>query len=546
MKLDQHGAPTITLHDATTPRCTRLPGRGGQVRFGPLMRSLAVFSCIVASWRPATAQQASPYVPLHHWATPHIEHLIARGAIADPTPLSRPFRAADLVRALRGMDSVHVTPAEWRVARRLIAQLDRGGQAPLGRFEGHVSLAAATHALRDPLGTRCRPTASGCAARDPAASRMFASGGLGATLFFGPVVVVTHPYFDTRLKFDPDYYGKKDRVLAGRNAEAYLSGQWRFGELFFGALDRNWGPSPLEGLLLSPAPYSYDQLAVSVGTERIRLEGVLTQLDDFTDTTGTVQQRYLVAHRLILRPGGTTLVLWEGSVIAGRDRELEPWFANILNLGLLAQYDQGSAPNNLVGVDAQTRLGRTTIFSSLLIDDIQVDRATPGDQEPTAYGLTLGAQGAFGAAAWTAWYTRVANLAYRTPEAAETVMRRNVGLARDFSDYDQLSLRAGLLAGAGVLLAPEVTLVRQGEGDFRRTYPAVAAFDTTPTFLAGIVERTLRLALSAHWPVGTWQLDADAGVHLVSNANHLSGESEARFVGRVGITYRFKKESVLP
>ena len=50
--------------------------------------------CLVA-WQPATlaSQGASPYVPLHHWAMPYVEHLIARGALADPTPLTRPFDA---------------------------------------------------------------------------------------------------------------------------------------------------------------------------------------------------------------------------------------------------------------------------------------------------------------------------------------------------------------------------------------------------------------------------------------------------------------------
>ena len=32
----------------------------------------------------APAQEASPYLPLSHWATPFIEHLIAAGRIADP------------------------------------------------------------------------------------------------------------------------------------------------------------------------------------------------------------------------------------------------------------------------------------------------------------------------------------------------------------------------------------------------------------------------------------------------------------------------------
>ena len=336
-------------------------------------------------------------------------------------------------------------------------------------------------------------------------------------------------------------------MIAGRNAEAYVSGQWRYGELFFGAVDRNWGPPALEGLLLSPSPYSYDHLGVTLGTTGVRLEGVLTQLDDLPDSSGTLNHRYLVAHRLVLRPPGhTTIALWEGDLVAGPGRQLEPWYANILTLGLLTQYDQNSHANSLVGADVVTRLGGTEVFGSLLLDDIQVDKQTAGDREPPSYGLTLGARGAAGPAAWTAFYTRVANLTYRTPDPAEVVMRRGVGLARNFSDYDQLTVRGSVVAGPGVLLSPEATLVRQGEGDFRLPYPPVAAYDTTRAFLSGVVERTLRLAVSYQLSAGAWSLAGDGGVHLIHNAGHVNGASRTRWVGRLELAWRHRKERLLP
>src|SRR2546425_727107 len=65
-----------------------------------------------------------------------------------------------------------------------------------------------------------------------------ASGGLDVQFQLGRVVAVTHPYFDTQLKYDPDWYGYKKRLLAGRTAESYLSAQWPIGEVLFGRLDR--------------------------------------------------------------------------------------------------------------------------------------------------------------------------------------------------------------------------------------------------------------------------------------------------------------------
>src|SRR5207244_6051809 len=117
--------------------------------------------------------------------------------------------------------------------------------------------------------------------------------------------------------------------------------------------------------------------------------------------------------------------------------------------------------------DFETRIRRTRLFAQILIDDFQIDRQGLGNNEPPSYGLTAGVQTDLRGIAWTAFYTQVANLTYRTPNPAETVERGFVGLARDFSGYDQVTLRAGVLAGPGVLMAPEATLLRQSQGDFR-------------------------------------------------------------------------------
>ena len=176
----------------------------------------ALVVCLVA-WRPAAlvAQGASPYVPLHHWAMPYVEHLVARGVLADPAPLSRPLHADDLVRALEATDSARLNNAERRIVRDIVADLrppqpDR----PWLRASGEVTAAGASHARRDPL-------------RAAGPGHATAAGGLDLQLALGRVMLVTHPYFDTRLKYDPDYFGKKDRFVAGRNAEAY--GDARFG-----------------------------------------------------------------------------------------------------------------------------------------------------------------------------------------------------------------------------------------------------------------------------------------------------------------------------
>src|SRR3989449_9854658 len=153
---------------------------------------------------------------------PYVEHLIARGALADPTPLTRPLHADDLVRALEAADTTRLNTAERRVVRDILADLRPPATArPWLRVTGEVTGAGASHARRDPL-------------REAGPSHATAAGGLDLQLALGRVMLVTHPYFDTRLKYDPDWFGQKDRVIAGRAAESDIAARWRLGELFFG------------------------------------------------------------------------------------------------------------------------------------------------------------------------------------------------------------------------------------------------------------------------------------------------------------------------
>jgi hypothetical protein len=407
-----------------------------------------------------------------------------------------------------------------------------------------VGVAGGNYALRDPLeigrGVPAHDTGKGV-------GRGFASGGLDLTLIFGPVVAVTNPMFDTRLKSDPDWYGKQDRVVAGRTATSYISVQGSFAELWFGRLDRNWGPSAAPGLMLSANPYGLDHFGLSLGTTGVQLQGLVAQLDTRFDTSGAPVRRYLVQHRLWLRPPGAwTLALWEGAVISGVDRSPEPWYLNMLNLAFLEQVNTGTNANSLLGFDFERR-GAVTLFGQAMLDDIQVDKQTLTDRKPTSWGLTLGAQGALPAAgAWTLWYTQVSSLAYRNEDDFQVPLFHGLGTGRNFADYDQVSAKISFIGPGGVLVAPEVALVRQGEGDPRLAHPLPADYPTTAALFQGVVQRTLRLGLSLAGGRGPVRFAGDAGVHLVSNDGHVAGASRTRFVGRLGLELRFGRESLLP
>jgi len=501
-----------------------------------------VLSCVVPALTGGAtlaAQDASPYVPLEHWATPYVEHLITTGVIADPMPLTRPLKRADLVRALRAADTARVDPATRRTLRLLLGALADRRPAPSYRIEGAVGVAAATHAFRDPLELdRGVP-------RRLAVRRGFASAGLDLHVAFGSVVLVSHPVVDTRLQFDPDWYGTADNATAF--PEAYASAQWRQGELFFGTLTRNWGPSGVQGVLVSDNPYSLDHLYVTFGTPRVRLQLLATQLDTRPDSTGApVVNRYLSVSRAWIRlPRRWTLAVWQAGVWSGVGRQLEPWFLN--PWVYIRASNSNTNVNSFLGVDLERR-GATTAFAQFMLDDIQVSRKIAADRKPTSYAFTVGARGRVRRAAvgWQLFYTQVANLTYRNEDDLQVPLYHLLGTGRNFADYDQGTLKLSALAGPGLLLEPELTVLRQGEGDPRLPHPLVPDYASTATLFEGVVERTVRLAVGGHWQRGALELSGTGGVHLIHNARHVTGASDTRWLGSIGVTYRLSYENTLP
>src|SRR2546429_6707512 len=162
---------------------------------------------------PLAAQQASAYLPLDHWTMPYIEHLIAARVMADPTPLTRPLREADVARALRDVDTLTTSAAVTATVRRLLAALGDEDSGPRYRIDGSAGVAAATYPLRDPL-----EIGRGAPPRAPGADRGFVNGGLALQVPPRALVAATPTHFHTRLKEHPADLRQQERRLAGHHA----------------------------------------------------------------------------------------------------------------------------------------------------------------------------------------------------------------------------------------------------------------------------------------------------------------------------------------
>lgn len=506
---------------------------------------LALALLMLATPAALRAQRLAPhaYLPLDHWSVPLLEHLIVRGVIRDPTPLERPWLVGQIGAALAEADTARATRAERRSVTLLRDLLAPTAPRALLAIDGDLGGRASTHARRPRF--NLRPEGPGDVV--PYATGRF-------SLQFGPGVLAMSPVVDPMLDADPDY-GGFDQPIDARMTDTYVGYRSALFHVDLGNLSRNWGPPEFPGLLLSPWTESFEHLYVRFGPRAVSVGFLLAQLDGLPNLAGEPTNRYVYGHRLVVRPTSwLDLAAWEALIAAGPGRSIELWYLNPFRFVFETRDVHAQAANAMVGGDGEIRVGRRLrLTGSLTFDDIQIFKSPgPVAQEPPSFAITAAAATFAGPLAIRLGYTVVSNLMYRTPDPAESPLtavntargRVGTGLGRNYSDYDQLTLRLGVMPAMGIHVEPELTLLRQGEGDFRLPFPAPTEYATTPTLFAGIVERTIRAALRAqvrlplHLPVDI-TADGDAGVHWVHNAGNVDGASETEFVGslmlRIGL-----------
>ena len=509
----------------------------------------------VAALTPGLVSKAAPggqepvgitsnlYLPVSSWVTPYVEHLIRAGVLQGLDPLTRPLRRADVARAVARVDTASLAAPVRSELRLLADELAERQDTVRWKLDGGIGALAASDASR----WAWRPAGD--------TARVYPQADLEMSFELPHLAFVTHPYLDNRLKHDPDFTGRKDRFVAGRNDEAYGITSWKYLDVFFGSVSRNWGPPEVEGLILSTAPYAYDHLFLRIGPPRLRVEMLATELNPLQPWGSlTPAKRFLSVHRLVVTPSDRfAFSLSEAIVYAdvnGLTRNFEPWYLNPFNLWLLAQYERKPTGNTLVGADFSwlVRPGLRAA-AQLYADDIQVDRGTQLDKKPEELGYTLNLTGGAlrGLVSWSAFYTRVDALDYRTFSNQEQYSIDSVGLARNHSDYDQLTFRATAAPATRALVSGELTYIRQGQGDFRKQYPDSSLFADSLIFLTGVVERTLRVAAQASWtPLDGIHLSADVGRHFVWNAGHVRGARGDRWVWRLEAQIRRRATGAVP
>jgi len=478
-------------------------------------------------------------VPIDDIAYKYIDALMARGSLPALSALERPYTVASIRDAADTALSRQPSRAMTGFLRALEASLERYELRKPGEpaTDTLPFRAKATFDIYLTTESSARHELMLADARndtEPGSSGYFVFGG-------GNLAGSVRAILDNRLNRDPDFTGKKDRKIAGRTEDGYVGGQWRYAQVAFGRVARNWGPPAMEGLQLSGAPFTYDHLYTRFGTDQLHISSVIARLENYVITPGVESSRYFSLHRLSYKKGRYEGALSEGYIYTGVGRGLEFSLINPFNVYSLSWRNERVDGNLSMGFESSWRAGRFGTYAAhIFLDDVQIDKCDTTCNEPSSYGLTLTAEGLPLSAdhRWFASYTRVTNLAYRTPNVAERYAIFGIGLGRSYSDYDEIRV------GADIALVPRTPLRlyvahrRQGEGDYRSLFPPVADYDITPVFLSGVVWTTTRLGLSGASSVTRdLQVTADVGVNRVQNRRHIPGNDINAFEGRLKVAW---------
>ncbi len=519
----------------------------------PRLKVLCAFAFIVGA-TPLRAQ-GSADVPLGDNAYVYLDALLARHALRSLSALERPYNVAEIARALRHEMPAHPSP--------IIQSYERALRRALSKYDvsGLLSDKPRQPGLHYQLGLDLYGTAESSSIRELMRANtdrnIEPGGGAEALMQLGPVTAAAHPIIDGRLNVDPEYHlfngvNVQNRADPVRIQEGYLDARWKYGEIYFGREGRNSGPTMYDGLLLGNYTYSYDHLYAVIGIPQLRMQTLVTRLNDEFYPGDTIVQRFFSWHRLSSHIKTVEIGVTE-SIVYGRPGQSFVFnYVNPLGLYYFSEINEeqgGQNANKMVGLDGAWRSPVGNFSAEAYLDDIQAfggcgGAAGPSCKKPPSGGWTLQADGIplVGDQRLFFAYTLVSNLSYRTYEQPWTdYASYDIGLGRGFSDYDEVR------GGIDLAVIPEVPLKvyaafsRQGQGDYRIPFPPVSAFPTTPTFLSGVVSRVYRGAVSGAVSLPWLDVSGDVGLNHVTNWDHVSETGKTLFAGRVVFTLTWRR-----
>jgi hypothetical protein len=364
--------------------------------------------------------------------------------------------------------------------------------------------------------------------------RMYAlfRGGVAAQPF-KQVAILGQFYLDERLARDPNYTGKKWRGFAGDIDLAYAK---YFSERFdvtAGRFSSFWGPR--RSLVLGSRSH-LDGFGYSLRLGRVTVSyrlGQLAQDSIGSDTTTQWPNRYFAGHRVDVHFSKTLRIgLFESVVFGGPGRSIDFAYLNPIIFFHASQLNEKVNDNTLAGVDFTWKpLIGAKCYGQLLIDDIQLDHKTQGDQEPAQYAVMVGLYTASKARKLDTRleYTRVTNWTFNQILPRNRYVNRHDPIG-DVAGNDYDITTAEIIRWLRPNLSVRIALSyqQQGEGrinaDWTEPWLDIVG-DYREPFPTGTVEKTKTLSLGLRGFVNSFLfVDTKAGLSRIVNYDNHAGD----------------------
>ncbi len=503
-----------------------------------IRRSCLVLLMVVPGLVGAAWAQPNRLLPVEDWTYDYIIRLQRRGHLLDLHPTAPPYRRGDVLAALEKIDRAGLGRAE----RHWVDLLERALKPPPGQEGGLVvggSVEGGGRLINSDRLDVVRPLGD-------TLNAFLYSVIPAAYVDAGPFAAALAWRQDTYYDQDPDGLDTALRLLT-RSENTYAGFHSRLFSATLGRWSNHWGVPGEAAALLSSNPRSQDQLVVRIGGPRLSLTGLLAELDSVTDDgrfTGRVaddsvrvgnKRRFLAAHRFDWRPSRRlALTGMESAIYSGRNAGVSLKYLNPVHayVFLVDNRPKNDENNGFVGGMLWAQAHRFTLHGQFMVDDFD---ALGQGSEPIS--LTLLGSLVYAAPSFDLGLTLevVSARTYNTAQPEGKYLYLLRGLATQFNDYLHAAVFADLYLDAlapGLRLTPRLDVLAQGEQDIRRPFPVRG--DGTPFLLDGTAAWTVRPALElAFQRVPWWWLRLDGGLNVVSNAGHLAGRRETRFVGLV-------------
>ncbi|GAB4335170.1 MAG: hypothetical protein Kow0037_14690 [Calditrichia bacterium] len=353
----------------------------------------------------------------------------------------------------------------------------------------------------------------------------------------------------------PDgYIGKEFRDLFAYIEQGYLNYRGRYLNFTLGRDFLQTGAGRSGQLLLSDAFRPMDHYRLRVGGQHIAFSFMGAQLDRrYSPDAGAWANRFMNGHRLHINLKNRYYLNFSEMVIYGGPQE--SWNLAFMNpFGFyygVTTNGPATAANFLYSIDWDFYLPyRLNFYGELLIDDLQVDKKTPGDLEPDEIGLLLGLnwhpEKLDPALRVNLEYAQVRNRTYNAPQHDwERWVHRNKPLGYWLgNDFKRWQLQVEKLWRQELRTRIAIARTLKGEGDVfgefntdYLNYTVEEGYDEP--FPWGIVQKEWQWGGEISWPFKKWLvLQASCAWHAYNNYRHQTGKKHDGFSFSAGLFFR--------